>query len=131
MIGGRSESHPREPGVSVMYVSGDEFLDTIYWFRQVLGLVLGIVWGVLPLRGFVGILLFCAISAGLLYLYFSNFQNVDEEEFGGTWELTKEGFMTSFSLFLVKGTENVCFCGGEIDGGWGRVGETVMGAIPE
>jgi hypothetical protein len=34
-------------------------------------------------------------------LYFSTFQSVDEEEFGGAWELTKEGFMTSFAGFLV------------------------------
>ncbi|KAG9328713.1 hypothetical protein JZ751_011404 [Albula glossodonta] len=30
-------------------------------------------------------------------------QWVDEEEYGGVWELTKEGFMTSFALFLVGG----------------------------
>ena len=45
---------------------------------------------------------FCIINAGVLYLYFSSFQQVDEEEYGGTWELTKEGFMTSFALFLVS-----------------------------
>ena len=28
-------------------------------------------------------------------------QGVDEEEFGGAWELTKEGFMTSFATFMV------------------------------
>lgn len=44
---------------------------------------------------------FCLINAGVLYLYFSSFQQIDEEEYGGTWELTKEGFMTSFALFLV------------------------------
>jgi hypothetical protein len=27
---------------------------------------------------------------------------VDEEEYGGAWELTKEGFMTSFAGFLVR-----------------------------
>lgn len=44
---------------------------------------------------------FCIINAGVLYVYFSSFQQVDEEDYGGTWELTKEGFMTSFALFLV------------------------------
>lgn len=44
---------------------------------------------------------FCIINAGVLYVYFSSFQQIDEEEYGGTWELTKEGFMTSFALFLV------------------------------
>ena len=41
------------------------------------------------------------VNAGVTYLYFSNFQQIDEEEFGGIWELTKEGFMTSFAGFLV------------------------------
>ncbi len=47
------------------------------------------------------LLRFCIINAGVLYVYFSSFQQIDEEEYGGTWELTKEGFMTSFALFLV------------------------------
>ncbi|XP_059484683.1 GEL complex subunit OPTI [Neocloeon triangulifer] len=79
----------------------DEFLDVIYWARQILGIVIGIVWGILPLKGFVALLLFAVVNAGLIYLYFSTFQNIDEEEFGGAWELTKEGFMTSFAGFLV------------------------------
>ncbi|KAG8565314.1 hypothetical protein GDO81_012801 [Engystomops pustulosus] len=79
----------------------DEFLDVIYWMRQILAIVLGVIWGIVPLKGFVGIAIFCLINAGVLYLYFSSFQQIDEEEYGGTWELTKEGFMTSFALFLV------------------------------
>ncbi|CAG9763285.1 unnamed protein product [Ceutorhynchus assimilis] len=79
----------------------DEFLDVIYWSRQVLGIILGIIWGIFPLKGFLGLALFFIINAGILYFYFSNFQCVDEEEYGGPWELTKEGFMTSFAGFLV------------------------------
>ncbi|KAG8131840.1 putative Chromosome 20 orf 24 protein, partial [Naja naja] len=78
----------------------DEFLDVIYWFRQIIAVILGVIWGIVPLKGFVGIAIFCLINAGVLYLYFSSFQQIDEEEYGGTWELTKEGFMTSFALFL-------------------------------
>ncbi|KAM4570566.1 uncharacterized protein RAB5IF [Fundulus heteroclitus] len=79
----------------------DEFLDVIYWLRQIIAVILGVIWGVAPLKGFLGIAIFCVINAGLLYVYFSSFQQIDEEEYGGTWELTKEGFMTSFALFLV------------------------------
>ncbi|XP_077424679.1 GEL complex subunit OPTI [Vanacampus margaritifer] len=79
----------------------DEFLDVIYWLRQIIAVILGVIWGVAPLKGFLGIAIFCIINAGVLYVYFSSFQQVDEEEYGGTWELTKEGFMTSFALFLV------------------------------
>ena len=33
----------------------DEFLDVIYWFRQVLAILLGIIWGILPLKGILAI----------------------------------------------------------------------------
>ncbi|KAJ8965506.1 hypothetical protein NQ314_004095 [Rhamnusium bicolor] len=79
----------------------EEFLDVIYWARQALGIILGIFWGLLPLKGFLGLILFVVINAGVIYFYFSNFQNIDEDEYGGAWELTKEGFMTSFAGFLV------------------------------
>ncbi|PFX32256.1 uncharacterized protein C20orf24 homolog [Stylophora pistillata] len=79
----------------------DEFLDVIYWFRQVLAIILGIIWGLLPLKGILAIALFALINAGVLYIYFTNFQKIDEEDYGGPWELTKEGFMTSFALFLI------------------------------
>ena len=45
---------------------------------------------------------FFIVNAGIVYLYFSGYQKVDEEEYGGAWELTKEGFMTSFAGFLVS-----------------------------
>ncbi|XP_023024096.1 GEL complex subunit OPTI [Leptinotarsa decemlineata] len=79
----------------------EEFLDVIYWARQALGILLGIFWGLLPLKGLIGLILFALINAGVIYIYCSNFQNVDEDDYGGTWELTKEGFMTSFAGFLV------------------------------
>uniref|UniRef100_A0A6M2DRI4 Putative rab5-interacting protein n=1 Tax=Xenopsylla cheopis TaxID=163159 RepID=A0A6M2DRI4_XENCH len=79
----------------------EEFLDIIYWSRQILGILIGIVWGIVPLKGLVALILFAVFNAGLLYIYFTSFQSIDEEEYGGVWELTKEGFMTSFAGFLV------------------------------
>ncbi|KAJ1072731.1 hypothetical protein K5549_011957 [Capra hircus] len=58
-------------------------------------------WGVFPLRGFLGIAGFCLINVGVVYLYFSNYLQIDEEDYRGTWALTEEGFMTWFSLFMV------------------------------
>ncbi|KAG6460336.1 respirasome Complex Assembly Factor 1 [Manduca sexta] len=79
----------------------EEFLDVIYWMRQAIGIVLGLCWGLLPLKGFLGLLLFVVVNAAVIYFYVNNFQNVDEEEYGGMWEITKEGFVTSFAGFLV------------------------------
>ena len=79
----------------------EEFLDVIYWLRQGLGVAIGLVWGLLAIQGAIGLVLFALLNAGLIYVYFSAFQSVDEEEYGGAWELTKEGFMTSFATFMV------------------------------
>ncbi|CAH0398602.1 unnamed protein product [Chilo suppressalis] len=79
----------------------EEFLDVIYWMRQAMGIILGLFWGLLPLKGFLGLLLFVVVNAAVIYFYVSNFQKIDEEEYGGMWEITKEGFMTSFAGFLV------------------------------
>ena len=52
----------------------EEFLDVIYWSRQIIGLVLGLLWGLLPLKGFIGIFLFAALSAGIVYVWFTAVQ---------------------------------------------------------
>lgn len=79
----------------------EEFLDVIYWARQIIGIVIGLVWGLVPLKGFLGLVLFAALSAGIVYVWFTAVQGIDEAEYGGAWELTKEGFITSFAGFLV------------------------------
>lgn len=35
----------------------DEFLDIIYWSRQVVGIILGIIWGTFFLKGFIALAL--------------------------------------------------------------------------
>lgn len=80
----------------------DEFLDVIYWLRQVMGVVLGLLWGLLPLKGIIGIGLFLLVNVAIVYIYSNSFQKVDEEEYGGISEILKEGLMTSFSSFLVS-----------------------------
>ncbi|ERL92993.1 hypothetical protein D910_10296 [Dendroctonus ponderosae] len=54
----------KEPSVWIRAVSAssqwpdkEEFLDVIYWIRQVLGIILGVGWGVIPLKGFLGLAL--------------------------------------------------------------------------
>lgn len=79
----------------------DEFLDVIYWLRQIVGVILGLIWGVIQVKGIVGLLLFLALNVIITYVYLNTYQKVDEEEFGGLTEILKEGLMTSFSSFLV------------------------------
>jgi len=79
----------------------DEFLDVVYWIRQIIGVLVGVLWGVIPIKGLVGIILFVAVNMAIVYFYFSVFQRVDEEEYGGVSEILKEGLMTSFATFFV------------------------------
>ncbi|XP_011784492.1 PREDICTED: uncharacterized protein C20orf24 homolog isoform X4 [Colobus angolensis palliatus] len=71
MSGGRRKEEPPQPQLAngalkvsvwskvlrsdAAWEDKDEFLDVIYWFRQIIAVVLGVIWGVLPLRGFLGI----------------------------------------------------------------------------
>ncbi|KAH7730352.1 rab5-interacting protein [Aphelenchoides avenae] len=79
----------------------DELLDVIYWGRQIISLAVGIIWGLLPLRGFIAFALYLGISAGTGHLYVTSYQNQDDESFGGFWELAKEGFGAAFATFMI------------------------------
>ncbi|KAG5453020.1 hypothetical protein CSKR_202382 [Clonorchis sinensis] len=80
----------------------NEFLDIVYWLRQVFAVIIGIVWGLIPLKGFFAILLFFFVNILAVYLYAALFQRVDEDEYGGFAEIVKEGLMTAFSCFMVS-----------------------------
>ena len=41
---------------------------------QILGILLGLVWGLLPLKGFLGLVLFAGLSAGLVYVWITAVQ---------------------------------------------------------
>ena len=35
----------------------DDFLDSVYWIRQIIAIVFGVVWGVIKFKGIFGILM--------------------------------------------------------------------------
>jgi hypothetical protein len=78
----------------------DDLFTVLHWIRQVIGIVFGLMFGLLPLTGFVGNMSFLGGVTIVTYLYYAKFLAVDEEEFG-RFELLSEGFMNSYALFLV------------------------------
>jgi len=78
----------------------DEILELIHWVRQILAIVIGFIWGLVPFKGVVGILSFISLNALISFLYYSKFLGIDDEEFG-RFDLLQEGFVTSFALFMV------------------------------
>lgn len=77
-----------------------ELHDVIYWMRSALGLVIGIVWGLVPLTNAPGIVSFGAVNAVVVWLYYARFLNVDVESYGA-FDLLSEGFMPAFGCFLL------------------------------
>lgn len=78
----------------------DEVLDAVYWFRQVLAIFMGIVWGFLGITGFVGIVSFAILNSIAAYAVANNTGYEFDPDEG--FLSVKEGFMTTFASFLVS-----------------------------
>ena len=65
-------------------------------------LLVGIVWGIIPLTGTLGLASFGLVSGGSMVFYLGSFLRVDIEELGGAFDVAKEGFMSGLGLFIVR-----------------------------
>ncbi|KAI3429082.1 uncharacterized protein J3R85_008726 [Psidium guajava] len=79
----------------------DQLGDVLHWIRQVVALVCGLLWGAIPLVGGIWIVLFLALSTGIVYGYYAMILKIDEEEYGGHGALLQEGLFASLTLFLL------------------------------
>lgn len=79
----------------------DQLCDVLHWIRQGLGVLLGLIWGAVPLIGAIWIVVFLVISSGVVYGYYAHVLKIDEEEYGGHGALLQEGLFASFTLFLL------------------------------
>eukprot|EP00245_Coleochaete_scutata_P004547 TRINITY_DN17259_c0_g1_i1.p1 TRINITY_DN17259_c0_g1~~TRINITY_DN17259_c0_g1_i1.p1 ORF type:complete len:139 (-),score=22.82 TRINITY_DN17259_c0_g1_i1:364-780(-) len=79
----------------------EEIKDVIYWLRQILGLLFGLVYGLVPVTGGPGFILFLTVSTLLTWMYYGLLLKIDDEEFGGHGTLLMEGFPISVGLFLL------------------------------
>lgn len=79
----------------------DEFMRVFYWGRQVFALMLGVVYGNVQLKGAAPFLLFMGINIGIVYIYAVKSQAKNNINFINTWELVKNGLITSSIAFTV------------------------------
>jgi hypothetical protein len=76
-----------------------ELHEVVYWVRQVLAVVCGLLWGFIPLTGYVGNLTYLGLSGLALFVFFAKYhRTVDPEWY---WPLTQEGYLPAYALFLV------------------------------
>lgn len=87
------------PSAAVKEWREDELLDTVYWMRQILAVVSGVLWGVLPLTGlwaFVGYLAFINLAV----VIFVNTQQIEIDDVGGTM-MYMEGLPPAVATFML------------------------------
>jgi len=81
----------------------DELTAVVHWMRQGVAVVFGVVWGIIPLQGLLGVVLFFLVNVSAVPMICSTMLSVDMDKMGTALsnELSKEGFMASIALFLV------------------------------
>ena len=99
---------PTKTALQKAFTRGSEWnkadlLPVVHWARQIVSLVLGIVFAVAGVVGFPGVVGFAVISSLCVFLYYSVYLGVDAEEIG-QWELLTEGAFPSFGLFVLAWT---------------------------
>ena len=78
-----------------------ETLDFIFWFRQLIGLAIGLGAGLLHLTGMYVIIGFVVVMLTLSNIYSYKVLNVSDEDFQNN-ELIMEGMPNSFGIFMVS-----------------------------
>mmetsp|Transcript_472 Transcript_472/g.1442 ORF Transcript_472/g.1442 Transcript_472/m.1442 type:complete len:91 (+) Transcript_472:213-485(+) len=75
----------------------------VHWLRQVIGLSLGIAWGLLGIRGYTGFILYVLLSISTVPAICSNRLSLEGKRLGEvmSFEMAKEGFLPAFALFMV------------------------------
>lgn len=81
--------------------SFDDYTSVIYWMRQILGLLVGILAGIYPLQEFAGFFAFIFINITIPYFFYTNYSKVNIDDFG-PFEMLSEGFGQSFGVFLLS-----------------------------
>merc|ERR1712137_1046247 len=79
----------------------DDLFDVVSVIKQILAILIGVVWGAIPLTGGNAIVGFFLVITILSFLYYARFLGVDDEEFG-RFELIQEGLFSGFAIFLLS-----------------------------
>lgn len=69
--------------------------------RQILGLLVGIAAGILPLTEFAGFFVFIVVNIAIPYFFYTNYSKINIDDFGPL-DMLSEGFGQSFGVFLLS-----------------------------
>lgn len=78
----------------------DQVLEAVHWFKQVLSMLLGILFGLIPIQGFSGIVIF-AIVILMATNWFTDAHLKVADSVVDRYEILGEGLMSAVALFLL------------------------------
>ena len=71
----------------------------MYWIRQLLSLLIGVIWGIIRLEGILALLFYVIVCVFALHSYKSSLK-VSDDMFD-ILDVFKEGFVPAFGIFLI------------------------------
>ncbi|VDM67079.1 unnamed protein product [Strongylus vulgaris] len=83
------------------YIREQKIFAKLFISIQILSLIIGVTFGAASMHGILAILAYVVISTMVAQHFVVKYQQVDEDEVGGFWELAKEGFGSAFATFMV------------------------------
>lgn len=76
------------------------FLFCFFWFSICFAIVIGLIWGLVPLTGSLGVVGGFMLNLVCTFLFWSKFLRIDDDEMLS--DVLKEGLGASLSAFLVS-----------------------------
>ena len=81
-------------------IAKDDLLIIVYWFKQCLAVVFGLIWGFSKFTGWQGFAGFIVMWILATFLYCAKFLKLDPDD-SSQFDVMAEGFMASNGMFLV------------------------------
>ncbi|KAG2484508.1 hypothetical protein HYH03_016651 [Edaphochlamys debaryana] len=79
----------------------EELTTCVHWQKQLTAALIGLAWGLLPLKGFEGFAAFALVQAVCIVIFYRLVLRVNEEMYGGVGESLVEGFHSFFAVFML------------------------------
>ena len=76
----------------------EKFTEVLFWFRVILGFILGTIWAAFKLEGQFGLIGYAICSSLVIFLYYNTYLEVDIQDFGQFTESPKH-ISNIFKLF--------------------------------
>ncbi|PXF46289.1 hypothetical protein BWQ96_03945 [Gracilariopsis chorda] len=89
---------------STTTLTPEDAIAAAHWIRQILGIVVGIVYGLIQLTGFTGIMSFFTLALMLPTTLMSIFHELDFDEINKHNNIQTEGLFPAMALFVLSWT---------------------------